>query len=48
VRAPEVGDKLKLLGAEAKALTSEEFGAFIGSEYERIGAIMRAAIAKQK
>lgn len=46
VHSAEVGDKLKMLAAEPKDLTSEQFGAFIASEYERIGAIMRAANVK--
>jgi tripartite-type tricarboxylate transporter receptor subunit TctC len=43
VHSPEVGDKLKMLAAEPKDLTPEQFGTFIAGEYERIGAIMRAA-----
>jgi tripartite-type tricarboxylate transporter receptor subunit TctC len=43
LRAPEVADKLKLMAAEPRITTAEEFGTFIASEYRRIGAIMRAA-----
>ena len=43
LRSPEVADKLKLMAAEPKITTPEEFGAFVASEYQRIGTIMRAA-----
>jgi tripartite-type tricarboxylate transporter receptor subunit TctC len=41
IRSPEVADKLKLMAAETRSTTPEEFGAFVASEYHRIGAIMR-------
>jgi tripartite-type tricarboxylate transporter receptor subunit TctC len=44
--SPEVHDRLKMLAAEPKPLTADEFGAFIAGEYERIGSIMRAAKVK--
>jgi tripartite-type tricarboxylate transporter receptor subunit TctC len=44
--SPEVHERLKMLAAEPKPLTADEFGAFIAAEYERIGAIMRAAKVK--
>jgi tripartite-type tricarboxylate transporter receptor subunit TctC len=43
VRSPAVGDKLKMLAAEPREMSPEQFGTFITSEYERIGAIIRAA-----
>jgi tripartite-type tricarboxylate transporter receptor subunit TctC len=43
VRSPAVGDKLKMLAAEPREMSPEQFGAFIASEYGRIGAIFRAA-----
>lgn len=46
VRTPAVGDKLKMLAAEPKVLSTEQFGAFIAAEYQRIGAIMRDAKVK--
>jgi tripartite-type tricarboxylate transporter receptor subunit TctC len=46
VRSPEVGDKLKMLAAEPRPMTSDEFGAFIAAEYVRIGDIMREAKVK--
>jgi tripartite-type tricarboxylate transporter receptor subunit TctC len=41
IRSPEVADKLKLMAAETRSTTPEEFGAFVANEYQRIGAIMR-------
>ncbi len=46
VRAPDVESKLKLMSAEAKPMTPQQFGAFVAAEYQRIGAIMRAARIK--
>ena len=46
LRAPEVTDKLKLMAAEPKITTPEEFGAFVAAEHRRIGAIMRSASMK--
>jgi len=43
VSSPEITDKLKKLGADGKTMTPEEFGAFIATEYDRIGAIMKQA-----
>ena len=37
---------LKLMGAEAKPTTPEEFGTFVADEYRRIGAVMRNANIK--
>lgn len=47
-RSPEMADKLQKLGAEARTMSPQEFGAFIGAEYERIGAIMRQASVKSQ
>ncbi len=44
--SPEVHDRLKMMAAEPKPMTADEFGAFIAGEYERIGSIMRAAKVK--
>ena len=46
LRSPEVADKLKLMAAEPKIMSSAEFGAFVASEYQRIGTIMRKADIK--
>ena len=46
LRAPEVADKLKLMAAEPKIMSPAEFGAFVASENQRIGAIMRKADIK--
>ncbi len=43
LRAPEITDKLKLMAAEPKITTPEEFGAFVAAEHRRIGAIMQSA-----
>jgi tripartite-type tricarboxylate transporter receptor subunit TctC len=36
-------DKFKRLGAEAKFMSAEEFGAFIADENRRLGAVVRAS-----
>ena len=46
VHSPEVSDKLRMLASEPKPMSDAEFASFIASEYERIGAIMRAAKVK--
>jgi tripartite-type tricarboxylate transporter receptor subunit TctC len=46
LRSPEVADKLKLMAAEPKIMSSAEFGAFVASEYQRISKIMRKADIK--
>jgi tripartite-type tricarboxylate transporter receptor subunit TctC len=43
LRTPEVTDKLKLMAAEVRITTPEQFGAFVAAEHQRIGNIMRAA-----
>ncbi len=43
LRSPEVADKLKLMAAETRITTPDQFGAFVASEYERITAVMRSA-----
>ncbi len=39
--SPEIGNRLKMMAAEAKQLPPAELAAFIASEYERVGAILR-------
>jgi len=46
VRSPEIADKLKALAAEPRLMSDQQFAEFIASEYERIGAIMRASKVK--
>ena len=41
-----IGERLKMLAAEPKVLTPAQLSAFIADEYQRIGAIMRAAGVK--
>ena len=43
LRSPEFSGKLKLMAADVPSMTSAEFGNFIATEYQRIGAIMKAA-----
>jgi tripartite-type tricarboxylate transporter receptor subunit TctC len=45
-RSPDVKDRLEAQGAEVKGTTPEEFGAFIKSERERWGKVIRAAGVK--
>jgi len=45
-RSPEVKDRLEAQGAEVKGTTPEEFGAFIKTERERWGKVIRAAGVK--
>ena len=46
LRSPEMTDKFKKLGAEAKFLTPQEVGAFIADENRRLAAIIRASGVK--
>ena len=46
MRAADIGDKLKMLGADATFMTEPEMATFIADEYQRIGTLMRAANVK--
>jgi tripartite-type tricarboxylate transporter receptor subunit TctC len=46
LKSANIQDKLKMLGADASFLSPEECAAFVADEYDRIGAIMRAANIK--
>jgi tripartite-type tricarboxylate transporter receptor subunit TctC len=43
LRSPDFAGKLATMSADVPNLSAAEFGEFIGSEYHRIGAIMKAA-----
>ena len=42
LRLPEFSDKLRKMAADVPDMSAAQFGEFIGSEYHRIGAIMKA------
>ena len=46
VNSPEIGNRLKMMAAEPKELAPSELAAFIASEYQRIGDILRQAGVK--
>jgi tripartite-type tricarboxylate transporter receptor subunit TctC len=46
VNSPEIGNRLKAMAAEPKELPPSELAAFIASEHQRIGAILRHAGVK--
>jgi tripartite-type tricarboxylate transporter receptor subunit TctC len=46
LRAPEMLEKMKKLGAQVKLLSQEEFAAFIAAEHQRLGTLIRADGAK--
>ena len=48
LHSDEMKDKFRKLGAEAKFTSPQEFAAFIASEHDRIGAIVRASGAKSE
>jgi tripartite-type tricarboxylate transporter receptor subunit TctC len=43
LKSPEMIERFRNLGAEAKFLTPQEFGTFIAEEHQRLGAIIRAS-----
>jgi tripartite-type tricarboxylate transporter receptor subunit TctC len=43
LRTPDFAGKLATMSADVPNMSAAEFGEFIGSEYQRIGAIMKAA-----
>jgi tripartite-type tricarboxylate transporter receptor subunit TctC len=43
LRSPEFAGKLAMMSADVPNMSAAEFGEFIGSEYHRIGAIMKTA-----
>lgn len=46
IHSREISEQLKRFASEPKPMTEAEFGAFVASEYERIGTIMRSAKLK--
>jgi tripartite-type tricarboxylate transporter receptor subunit TctC len=44
--SPEIGGRLKMMAAETKQYSPSELAAFIASEYQRVGAILRRAGVK--
>jgi tripartite-type tricarboxylate transporter receptor subunit TctC len=46
LKSPELLDKMKKLGAEVRLLSQEEFTAFIATEHQRLGTLIRAAGVK--
>ena len=42
LRSPEFAGRLAMMSADVPSMSAAEFGGFIGSEYHRIGAIMKA------
>ena len=47
LKSPEMVDKFRKLGAEAKFLAPQEFAAFIAEENKRMAAIIRASGVKE-
>jgi tripartite-type tricarboxylate transporter receptor subunit TctC len=43
LRTPEFAGRLRTMSADSPNMSAAEFGAFIGAEHQRIGAIMKAA-----